>query len=466
MNKILRLSLMSLVFAMVLTSNLLAMSNSNEQGTIRGSVYLDVDGDGRCVETGVAGELPVPNIDLTFAILESGSSVSLYSGSNGTYGLPSVGQGDWVVTAVPNPAFWQVTSTNPRFVKVAPADGLVQLNVDFCVTPAPGVSVTSAMLGTPPEAASPQTTDTVAPTNSMASEQLLTAPPEARPAENLEDHASEEVAAPSDETWLSYLNQFRAMGGMEPFESAAELSNGAQLHTRYMVLNDAPIAHSENANNPLYTPEGHLAAQNSNIFATTQLEADYKWAINFWISAPFHLVNILDPTLETVGYGDFHGDNGTFKMAAALDVLTEKGNATNSITYPLLFPAPDSSTWIVRQSLFEWPDPITSCPGYERPTGAPIVMQFGDGSGAPNVSSYSVVVDGKTVESCLLTETNYTNPDRFAQDTGRIVLGDQDAIVILPRNPLLANSTYTVNAVVDGESYSWSFSTVNDPPSN
>ncbi|MCA9902129.1 MAG: CAP domain-containing protein [Ardenticatenaceae bacterium] len=468
MKKLVRPILLVSILILTLTSNLLAMSTGAQRGTIRGSVFLDVNGDGRCINSGVAGETAVPFIDLDFATVDGGQRASLYSGSNGTYGLPSVAQGSWVVTAVPNPALWQVTSTNPQFVSLTVADGLVQLNVDFCVQPTPGVSLTAALQGTAPEGTMPDAlaVETAPPSNSTISEQLLTTPPEAHPAENLADRADEEIVPMSEETWLTYLNYFRSMGDLEPLQNSAALTNGSQLHSRYMVLNDDPISHNESHSNPLFTPEGNQAAKNGNIFATTQIEADYRWAINFWVSAPFHLVNILDPTLATVGYGEYHAQNGTFKMAAVLDVLSEKGNSEATVSYPLYFPAPDSSTWIVRESLYEWPDPLTSCPGYSRPTGSTVVLQLGDGSGTPRVTSYALSVNGQVVPSCLITEANYTNPDPFAQRTGRKVLGDQDAIVIIPRSPMLANSTYTVHIVANGQSYDWSFSTTNSPPSN
>lgn len=459
-----------------LSGNLLAMQIEPDRGTIRGTIYLDIDGDGRCLNNNLAGEVPIPGIDLTFATLDGNQNVMLYSGSNGTYGLPSAGQGIWLVTAVPNPALWTVTSANPIQVELSENAGLVQLNVDFCVKAAAGVSLPTARLQTLPEndasAALQSVPETAVPTfsadtpNPVISEQLLTNPPAPVPAPDLEKAAETEPPTVPEEAWLAYLNRFREMGGVNALQNSNALSRGSQLHSRYMVLTDQPIAHSESGSSPLFTPEGNLAGQNSNIFATSQIEADYNWAINFWVSGPFHLVPMLDPTLETVGYGNFNAESGTFHMAAVLDVLSEKGNAEETATYPLYFPAPNSGTWVVRHSLFEWPDPLTSCPGYQRPTGSTIVLQLGDGSLTPRVSSYSLSVDGKVVESCLITETTYSNPDRFAQKTGRTILDVQDAIVIMPRNPLLANSTYTANVVVDGESYSWSFSTVNTPPNN
>lgn len=459
--------LILILIAFWLTGNLLAMPPNATRGTIRGTVYLDANGDGRCGSG--TGELPVPNIDLTFVTLANDQRAALYTGSNGTYGLPSVGAGDWVVTAVPSPTLWRVTSPNPVQVAISDRDGWVKLNVDFCVQAAPGVNVSTARLQTLPrsDAAAvlqsiPAPLSTSGMSNSAISEQLLTHPPAPQPAPNLEAAAAVEVTAVPAESWLTYLNHFRTMGGLTPLQNSPTLSNGSQLHSRYMVLNDSPIAHSETTSNPLYTPQGNQAAQNGNIFATTQIQADYSWAINFWVSAPFHLVPIINPALNSVGYGNFNATNGTFHMAAVLDVRSEKASSSNA-TYPLYFPGNGATTWVVRHSLFEWPDPLASCPGYQRPAGAPIVLQLGDGSVTPRVTSFSLAANGRIVESCLFTEATYSNPDSYAQATGRKILNEQDAIVIMPRSPLLANSTYTATVVANGQTYTWSFSTGSAP---
>lgn len=459
--------LVLILITFLLTGNLRAMSSGTTRGTIRGTVYLDANGDGRCGSS--TNELPVPNIDLTFVTEANDQRAALYTGSNGTYGLPSAGQGTWVVTAVPNPALWRVTSANPVQVNLSDRDGWVKLNVNFCVQTAPGVTVSTARLQTLPQSdvaavleSIPTAVNTSGMSNSAISEQLLTNPPAPQPAPNLEAAATAEVTAVPAESWLTYLNHFRTMGGLTPLQNSPALSDGSLLHSRYMVLNDAPIAHSQSTSNPLYTPQGNQAAKNGNIFATTQIQADHTWAINFWISAPFHLTPIIDPELGSVGYGNFNAPNGTFRMAAVLDVRSERGSGSGT-TYPLYFPGDGATTWVVRHSLFEWPDPLASCPGYQRPAGAPIVLQLGDGSTTPRVTSHSLAVNGQIVESCRFTETTYSNPDSYAQTTGRKILNEQDAVVIMPRSPLLANSTYTVTVVADGQTYTWSFATGSPP---
>lgn len=162
---------------------------------------------------------------------------------------------------------------------------------------------------------------------------------------------------------------------------------GSAWHSSYMVLNDAPIAHTEDPGNDLFDETGDIAARQGNIFATTQTEAKYNWAINFWFSAPFHALPLLDPRLETIGYGDFVQDAGTYKMAAVTDVRSGTGELSSSINYPVFFPGDGAKTWITRLSMHEWPDPYANCPGYQQPTGPAILMQLGTGELEPHVTA-------------------------------------------------------------------------------
>lgn len=303
----------------------------------------------------------------------------------------------------------------------------------------------------PAEAAEPTTeptavpTDTPMPTNTPTPEPTAVLPLVPQP------------------DWLSYLNRFRAMANLSPISEGTAYTLGSQLHSKYMVVNDAAIAHSEDVNNPLYDEAGHLAGKNGNIFATSQIEANYVWGINFWISAPFHLVPVISPDLETVGYGNYNEDIGSIHMAAVIDVRSAPRSESVQAEYPIFFPAEGTDTWIVRHSLFEWPDPMESCPGYSRPTGAPIVLQIGDGSQVPNVTSHVLAMGEQAIESCIFDETTYRNSDDYAQGIGRTILDIQDAIVIMPRHPLPINETYTVQVVTNGETHTWSFNTIRGP---
>jgi hypothetical protein len=115
--------------------------------------------------------------------------------------------------------------------------------------------------------------------------------------------------------------------------------------------------------------------------------------------------------------------------------------------------------------MYEWPDPLAGCPGFARPSGAPLVLQLGDGSLTPRVTSHRLMDGNQVLESCRFDETTYTNSNAFAQGTGREILNQRDAVVIIPRHELAMGRTFTVEVVANGQTYTWSFSTRRPPGS-
>jgi hypothetical protein len=226
-----------------------------------------------------------------------------------------------------------------------------------------------------------------------------------------------------------------------------------------MVANDDPTAHSEDKDKPFYDLAGDQAARNGNLFATSQIEANYMWSINFWISAPFHLLPILDPKLAVVGYGDYAEEIGQTQMAGVLDTGSHPTAADGGFEYPIMFPGAGSETWVVRHSLFEWPNPLDSCPRYAAPTGPPIVLLLGDDSGTPNIINHRLAMGDQPLESCLFDETSYRNNDPYTEQIGRQILNTNDAVVIMPKNPLPIDETYHVQITNNNQTYTWSFST-------
>ncbi|MCB8943664.1 MAG: hypothetical protein H6658_07905 [Ardenticatenaceae bacterium] len=263
--------------------------------------------------------------------------------------------------------------------------------------------------------------------------------------------------------WLAYINRFRQIANLPPIGEDFELTNGSAWHSSYMVINDAPIAHSEDPSNALFDESGDQAARSGNIFATTQTEGQFNWAINFWFSAPFHALPLLDPQLETVGYGDFVEDTGTFKMAAVTDVRSGLGDVPDNVTFPIFFPGDGAQTWITRLSMHEWPNPFANCPGYEQPTGPAIIMQLGTGELVPNVTYVAFTKGNDLLDACTYSETTYTNPNAYEQEVGRSILDARDAVVIIPREQLVVGQEYTVYVSIGEETYSWSFEVVSAP---
>jgi len=269
--------------------------------------------------------------------------------------------------------------------------------------------------------------------------------------------------------WLVYIDSFRTMTGIKPVAENADWSEGSRLHSLYMVETD-DITHDPNPNSQWYTEAGRVAADNGNIAATEWQEATYIWAINYWMSAPFHGLPMLDPELTAVGFGIYSrpastsNNIGGVNVAATLDVLS--GIVSPSfelIQFPIFFPPDGGETWVLKHDLYEYPDPLTSCSGYSSPTGPPIMIQTGTGSGRPVVTSYSFTSNGNSASACVFTESTYTNSNSSAQQSGRRILDVRDAVVIIPFNPLVIGNVYKVTVTIDGETYSSEFTAV-DPP--
>lgn len=262
---------------------------------------------------------------------------------------------------------------------------------------------------------------------------------------------------PIPDDWLSYVNYQRSLANLPPVAEDTTWSEGDRLHARYMVKNNV-IAHDEDPNNQWYTPEGRLAAQNSNLMVSSSAATSDFAAIDLWMQGPFHSLGIIDPKLLSAGFGSYRENDGGFQMGAGLDVLRGRGAIPASVSFPILWPADGKSTQLNAYKGNEAPDPLTGCPGYTAPSGLPLILQIGAGDLTPQVSAHSFTRDGQALEHCVFDETSYTNPNSSYQDLGRSILGARDAIVLIPRAPLLSGATYHASITSNGTTYNWSFS--------
>ena len=269
------------------------------------------------------------------------------------------------------------------------------------------------------------------------------------------------TATPAPE-WLSYLNRFRELAELPALQEMQLWDTGSQLHSQYMVKTDH-LAHSENVGSEWFTELGNEAAGRGNIAGTQWAEADFSWAIDFWMTAPFHAVPLIDPQLEGVDFGHFLEETGTFVYAATLNV--EGGlNAEEPADslYPLPYPRDGGEMWVKSASLYEWPEPLTACPGYQYPVGAPIVLQMGPGNKIPNVTGALIQAGAREIDHCVLAEGTYVNPSPAAERSGRNILAARDAIVLIPRSRLELGD-YTVTVWVDYEPFTWRFKVIERP---
>lgn len=116
------------------------------RGSISGYIYEDVNRDGRCVNTGVAGENPVQGIDVRFTSSDGQTVITHYSGTNGDFGLYAAGLSYWEITAMP-PAGWTLTTERTVYVPVY-EDSLNHENVNFCVTRGTNAVIVAPVKGT------------------------------------------------------------------------------------------------------------------------------------------------------------------------------------------------------------------------------------------------------------------------------------------------------------------------------
>jgi uncharacterized protein YkwD len=272
--------------------------------------------------------------------------------------------------------------------------------------------------------------------------------------------------------WFIYLNQLRAVAELPPVANNPDWSQDSWEHSRYMVKNN-DITHYQDETNEWYTPGGYDAGRYGNIYGSGWTSTPDKTAINYWMTAPFHAVPILNPRLHTVGFGSYRENIGWLKMGATLDVRRGRDTVVPpGIVYPLMYPVPGGETWLTEFRGGEWPDPLPHC-GYNVPhpqipqVGAPIIIQMGTGSFTPNVTDHSLYLGDEPLEHCVFDETNFTHETDPAypaqQNSGRLILNVQDAIVMLPQAPLLVGQTYTVSFTVNDIVYEWSFSVIPPP---
>lgn len=116
-----------------------AQREEQTRGAIQGMVYEDVDGDGRCVNTGVAGEGPVGGVDVEFVSSDEETVLTMYSSPDGAFGLFAAGFSYWRLTAKPGPE-WVVTSENPIYAPIDKDDPAIN-GLFFCVQDADAAPV-------------------------------------------------------------------------------------------------------------------------------------------------------------------------------------------------------------------------------------------------------------------------------------------------------------------------------------
>lgn len=352
------------------------------------------------------------------------------------------------ITRKPQPVVIQSTRVAPQpsptavtVTKATPTESLLPTS-----TSTKEVATTVAtVVATPTE--EPQPSSTLPPTDTPP-------PPTLTPTPTVE-------AVGTD--WLQYVNIFRDQANLPRLLENPVWSLQDLQHSRYMTYTGR-LEHGEDSASQYYSQEGQVAAENGNIAAGWIGSLPFKWAINYWMSAPFHAIPIIDPQLSATGFAEYRDESGAQPLTATMDVKRGLGSLPEDVTFPIMYPRDGGTTWVLRYSLPEFPEALSTCPGYVQPTGAPIILQLGDGQEVPNVTATSLSRDGEYLAHCRFDETNFTHPNDWRQKSARLILDNRDAIVIIPQQPMLPDSTYSVRIDANGQTYTWSFHTLAGPP--
>lgn len=248
----------------------------------------------------------------------------------------------------------------------------------------------------------------------------------------------------------AYLSAARAVAGLGPVSADPATAGPAAEHAAYLAA-VGQLRHTQDPSHPLASPAGAQAAARSVLDAAATTGAPITSHVDRWLSAPFHALELLWPTLRSVGFATATGDHPGYARVAVMD--TRSGRDPGAPTDWVAFPGAGATTTRTAFTAGEVPDPLTACPDLHLPTGHPIyLLQPGDDA----VVSATLTHDDQVLPHCLLTATTYTNPSTAETDLGRGLLAAAHAVVLIPAAPLDTGG-YTVAVTTTTATVTWSF---------
>ena len=279
--------------------------------------------------------------------------------------------------------------------------------------------------------------------------------------------------AGTSSNWLTVLNGYRTRLKLPPVGEDPALSRGCLAHAKYLMTNygqmmaegrqPGALFHHEDESKPGYSPEGRKAAQASDVVYQPRIKMTedqlMAQAIEWWISGPFHRPQLLSPELMQAGFGHYCEGVG---CVSALDSTSDSALALpggSPLAEPIEVP-PDGATVKAPGFGGEWPDPVSSCPGYS--AFAPAItlqlgMQVPAKIGEASLAQTTGAAAGTKVATCAYDSESYANPDAGTQAQGRAILRSFGEVVMMVRDPLAGGETYRVAMTVNGKPYTWSF---------
>ena len=272
--------------------------------------------------------------------------------------------------------------------------------------------------------------------------------------------------------WLGRVNDIRVASGVPAVTENTSWTAGIAAHLNYLAQTPASLrtgpyasAHTENPASPYYTPDGSLEGSRSDLVLGGS--TSNVGAINAWLMAPFHAIGILRSGLQQVA---FYRDPST--GMAGLDVIG--GLSAPPSGAVVLYPGPGATDDLTRFG-GESPSPIETCtaakPGadYSAP-GLPLIALLTQ-SPTSDLSATLTDPSGAVLSSssdnlCVVDANNFTSSDTVYGPTGAAILAADNAVLVIPRIPLVAGP-YTVTISQGGQAdITWSFLSAPATPLN
>lgn len=136
-----------------------------------------------------------------------------------------------------------------------------------------------------------------------------------------------------------------------------------------------------------------------------------------------------------------------------------RGLTGTAATEPLYWPPQNNTAPFRQYNGGELPDPIAMC-GYTGPANPCMMLRLPTAVTGTSTGTFRNAAN-QTLDSCVYNQNTFTDPiNPTWQALGRQeFLGGYNAVILVPKNPLVPGTSYSVTLNVGGQDYAWSFDT-------
>jgi hypothetical protein len=260
--------------------------------------------------------------------------------------------------------------------------------------------------------------------------------------------------------WLTQINGWRRATGLKPVTNERAWDRGIEHHLVYLEKTSARYmtgkyasAHTENPASPYYTAAGAREAASSDLDEGGACTSSQ--ALDIWLAAPFHAIGMLRAQLKEVALAV-----DPKRCYAGLDVIRGLDPLRPAATKPIIFPGPGTTTHLL-QFGGETPDPTQTCGWQGQQVGLPLIVLLP----RPPARSITASLQGPAgLEStgnhnlCVVDEYTFRTTDHVYGPSGAKILKVDNAVILIPRQPLESGSYSAQLKQPRRATISWSFS--------